>query len=153
MLVIAGSADRLLPSVDEAERLKNLIPGCRSMVLQGHGHAPLFDGRVDMSEIITGDPALEGIVFPEGGGDEVRVRVRMGFGCEGREGSKAEAAFTGGIVLCWWVESDKPTTLISREVTGFHRHLSDGEQSGVSSITVVSDQSGKFNLARESYCA
>eukprot|EP00752_Nemacystus_decipiens_P012922 g11436.t1 len=69
VLVIAGSADRLLPSVDEAERLTNLIPGCRSMVLQGHGHAPLFDGRVDMSEIITGDPALEGVVFPEGGAD------------------------------------------------------------------------------------
>ena len=67
MLVIAGSADRLLPSVDEAERLKKLIPGCRSMVLDGHGHAPLFDGRVDMSEIIAEDPALEGVVFPERG--------------------------------------------------------------------------------------
>ncbi|CAM9623563.1 unnamed protein product [Ectocarpus fasciculatus] len=66
VVVVAGSADRLLPSVDEAERLKNLIPGCRSMVLEGHGHAPLFDGRVDMSEIIAGDPALEGVVFPEG---------------------------------------------------------------------------------------
>lgn len=77
MLVIAGSADRLLPSVDEAERLKKLIPGCRSMVLEGHGHAPLFDGRVDMSEIITGDPALEGVVFPEGGVDEVRVGCRL----------------------------------------------------------------------------
>lgn len=68
VLVIAGSADRLLPSSDEAERLKKLIPGCRSMVLEGHGHAPLFDGRVDISEIIAGDPALEGVVFPEGGG-------------------------------------------------------------------------------------
>lgn len=79
MLIIAGSADRLLPSVDEAERLQSLIPGSRSMILQGHGHAPLFDGRIDMSEIITGDPALEGVVFPEGGGDgaEVRVRVRV----------------------------------------------------------------------------
>lgn len=73
VVAIAGSADRLLPSVDEVERLKNLIPGCRSMVLQDHGHAPLFDGRVDMSEIITGDPTLEGVEFPEGGGDEVRL--------------------------------------------------------------------------------
>lgn len=77
MVVIAGSADRLLPSTEEAERLKKLIPGCRSMVLEGHGHAPLFDGRVDMSEIITKDPALEGVAFPEGGGGEVRVRVRV----------------------------------------------------------------------------
>jgi len=83
VLVIAGSADRLLPSVDEAERLKNLIPGSRSMVLQGHGHAPLFDGRVDMSEIITGDPALRDIVFPEGGGSQVRMREC--YGCEARE--------------------------------------------------------------------
>ncbi|CAM9762041.1 unnamed protein product [Ectocarpus sp. 4 AP-2014] len=66
VVVVAGSADRLLPSVKEAERLKSLIPGCRSMVLEGHGHAPLFDGRVDMSQIIAGDSALEGVVFPEG---------------------------------------------------------------------------------------
>lgn len=76
MVVVAGSADRLLPSVDEAERLKNLIPGCRSMVLEGHGHAPLFDGRVDMSEIIAGDPALEGVVFPEGDA-EVGLTVQL----------------------------------------------------------------------------
>ncbi|CAN0422319.1 unnamed protein product [Pylaiella littoralis] len=78
VVVIAGSADRLLPSSNEAERLRNLIPGCRSMVLEGHGHAPLFDGRVDISEIITGDPALEGVVFPETDGD----------GGEGSAGSK-----------------------------------------------------------------
>ncbi|CBJ48930.1 conserved unknown protein [Ectocarpus siliculosus] len=66
VVIVAGSADRLLPSVNEAERLKNLIPGCRSMVLEGHGHAPLFDGRVDMSEIIAGDPAMEGVAFPQG---------------------------------------------------------------------------------------
>ncbi|CAM9128034.1 unnamed protein product [Scytosiphon promiscuus] len=70
VVVIAGSADRLLPSSQEAERLKGRIPGCRTMLLEGHGHAPLFDGRVDMSEIIAGDPALEGVVFPQGGGDD-----------------------------------------------------------------------------------
>lgn len=50
--------------MEEAERLENLIPGCRRMVLEGHGHAPLFDGRVDISEIIKSDPALEGVNFP-----------------------------------------------------------------------------------------
>lgn len=64
VLVIAGSADRLLPSPAEAERLKGIIPGCRTMVLEGHGHAPLFDARVDISEIIATDPALEGVSFP-----------------------------------------------------------------------------------------
>lgn len=73
MVVVAGSADRLLPSTKEAERLKGLIPGCRTMVLEGHGHAPLFDMRVDISDIIAGDPALEGVDFPEGGGDEPEV--------------------------------------------------------------------------------
>lgn len=58
--VIAGSADRLLPSPEEAKRLKNIIPGCRMMILEGHGHAPLFDGRVDLSEIIASDPAMAG---------------------------------------------------------------------------------------------
>lgn len=78
VLVIAGSADRLLPSPEEAERLKGLIPGCRTMVLEGHGHAPLFDGRVDMSEIIAGDPAMECVVFPEAVGDDTpEVRLFM----------------------------------------------------------------------------
>lgn len=64
MTVIAGSADRLLPSLEEAARLEKIIPGCRRIVLEGHGHAPLFDGRVDISEIIQSDPALEGVSFP-----------------------------------------------------------------------------------------
>lgn len=62
--MIAGSADRLLPSLEEAARLEKIIPGCRQIVLEGHGHAPLFDGRVDISEIIKSDPALEGVSFP-----------------------------------------------------------------------------------------
>ena len=72
MTVIAGSADRLLPSVEETARLEKLIPGCRRIVLEGHGHAPLFDGRVDISEIMKSDPALEGVSFPTAPADGVR---------------------------------------------------------------------------------
>lgn len=61
VVIIAGSADRLLPSPEEAARLKKIIPGCRTMLLEGHGHAPLFDGRVDLSEIIASDPAMKGV--------------------------------------------------------------------------------------------
>ena len=50
--------------MEEAKRLERLIPGCRRMVLPGHGHAPLFDGRVDISEIIKSDPALGDVSFP-----------------------------------------------------------------------------------------
>lgn len=60
MTVIAGSADRLLPSPDEAKRLQKIIPGSRTILLEGHGHAPLFDGRVDLSKLIVSDPAMEG---------------------------------------------------------------------------------------------
>ena len=71
MTVIAGSADRLLPSVEEAARLEKLIPGCRQILLEGHGHAPLFDGRVDISEMIKADPALVGVSFPTVAADGV----------------------------------------------------------------------------------
>ncbi|CAM9923584.1 unnamed protein product [Sphacelaria rigidula] len=65
VVIIAGSADRLLPSPEEAARLKKIIPGCRTMLLEGHGHAPLFDGRVDLSEIIASDPAMKDVKMPE----------------------------------------------------------------------------------------
>lgn len=51
------------------------------MVLDGHGHAPLFDGRVDISEIIAADPALEGVAFPQPGlEDETNGAVSGGGG-------------------------------------------------------------------------
>lgn len=64
MTVIAGSDDRLLPSVQEARRLEALIPNCRTVVLKGRGHAPFYGNRdSNLSEIIAADPALEGITF------------------------------------------------------------------------------------------
>lgn len=63
--VIAGSDDRLLPSVQEARRLEALIPNCRTVVVNGRGHAPFYGNRdSNLSEIIAADPALEGIPFP-----------------------------------------------------------------------------------------
>ncbi|CAM9671076.1 unnamed protein product [Ascophyllum nodosum] len=60
--VIVGSDDRLLPSVQEARRLEALIPGCRTVILEGRGHAPFYSGPGDLSEIIATDPALEGVL-------------------------------------------------------------------------------------------
>lgn len=80
MTIIAGSADRLLPSAEESDRLKNIIRGSRRIILEGHGHAPLFDGRVNLAEIIADDPALEGVSFLEakadGANDDAHEGVR-----------------------------------------------------------------------------
>ncbi|CAM9570420.1 unnamed protein product [Hapterophycus canaliculatus] len=107
VVVLAGSADRLLPSTKEAERLKSLIPGCRTMVLEGHGHAPLFDGRVDMSKIITGDPALEGVVFPEGGGDNTTE--------DGEKSDKRKRLMSGVYARDWVNDFEEPDESVIEE--------------------------------------
>ncbi|CAM9122589.1 unnamed protein product, partial [Hapterophycus canaliculatus] len=43
VVVLAGSEDRMLPSVDEAARLNDLIPSCQPIVLRGVGHAALHN--------------------------------------------------------------------------------------------------------------
>lgn len=83
MTVIAGSDDRLLPSVQEARRLEALIQNCRTVVLEGRGHAPFYGNRdSNLSEIITADPALEGISFPP---IEISDMTEMRVETEGRK--------------------------------------------------------------------
>ncbi|KAG5189677.1 alpha/beta-hydrolase [Tribonema minus] len=51
--VIAGTADRLLPSAAEAQRLSGIIPDCSVVELRGHGHAALFDTRASLYSIVN----------------------------------------------------------------------------------------------------
>ncbi|MCG9893717.1 MAG: alpha/beta hydrolase [Thermosynechococcaceae cyanobacterium MS004] len=51
-LIIAGSQDRLLPSVSEAQRLVKLLPSAKMTVLPESGHACLLEKNVDLAKIL-----------------------------------------------------------------------------------------------------
>lgn len=51
-LVVAGAADALLPSADEAKRLERVMPRCKSVVLPGRTHAMLQEGGDDLATIV-----------------------------------------------------------------------------------------------------
>lgn len=51
-LVIAGEDDSMLPSKQEAERLVNVMPNCKKLLVRGAGHYVL-DDRVNLTEAIA----------------------------------------------------------------------------------------------------
>ena len=52
VLVIAGGADRILPSTAEAERLVNCLPNAQKVILPESGHACLLEKKVKLEEIL-----------------------------------------------------------------------------------------------------
>ncbi|WP_224093924.1 alpha/beta fold hydrolase [Nostoc sp. MS1] len=58
-LLIAGGSDRLLPSVNEATRLANLIPNSQAVILPHCGHACLLEEDVNLYEIMQFNNFLE----------------------------------------------------------------------------------------------
>ncbi|ERN40822.1 lysophospholipase [Rubidibacter lacunae KORDI 51-2] len=52
VLLLAGGSDRLLPSVEEAGRLANVLPDARVVVLPDSGHACLLETEVRLSDIM-----------------------------------------------------------------------------------------------------
>ncbi len=52
-LLIAGAADRLLPSVSEAKRLVNLLPQAKMVVLPDSGHACLLETETNLYNIFS----------------------------------------------------------------------------------------------------
>jgi pimeloyl-ACP methyl ester carboxylesterase len=62
VLVIAGAADQLLPSVDEAERLVNCLPNAKRVVLPHCGHVCLLETDVNLFEIMKDHNFLEASV-------------------------------------------------------------------------------------------
>lgn len=52
VLLIASAADRLLPSLAEAEHLSRYFPNTRRVVLPTSGHACLLETAVDLTEIL-----------------------------------------------------------------------------------------------------
>jgi pimeloyl-ACP methyl ester carboxylesterase len=53
ILLIAGLADRLLPSDTEAQRLSQLLPNAKLLMLPKSGHACLLEADVNLYEILA----------------------------------------------------------------------------------------------------
>jgi pimeloyl-ACP methyl ester carboxylesterase len=51
-LIIAGGSDRLLPSLEEAQRLVSLIPHAEMTVLPFSGHACLLETQTNLYAIL-----------------------------------------------------------------------------------------------------
>ena len=51
-LVVAGTADALLDSAPEAERLARILPACDTHLVAGAGHAGTLDARVDLPRVV-----------------------------------------------------------------------------------------------------
>lgn len=62
VLVIAGAADQLLPSVQEAERLVNYLPDAKMVILPNSGHACLLETDVCLFELMKEQNFLEASV-------------------------------------------------------------------------------------------
>lgn len=52
-LIIAGAADDLLPSVQEAQKLTSLLPKAKSIVLPQSGHACLLETGINLYDILV----------------------------------------------------------------------------------------------------
>ncbi len=55
LLIVAGTRDRILPSVAEAKRLVRLCPQAKDVVLPTSGHACLLEQDVNLYEILQGE--------------------------------------------------------------------------------------------------
>lgn len=53
VLIIAAAADRLLPSVSEAERLVSYLPNAQKVLLPESGHACLLEREVKLGDILA----------------------------------------------------------------------------------------------------
>ncbi|XVF57310.1 hypothetical protein PTKIN_Ptkin06aG0195000 [Pterospermum kingtungense] len=54
VLVLASDKDNMLPSREEAQRLKNLLPNCMIRCFQDNGHTLLLEGSMNLLTIIKG---------------------------------------------------------------------------------------------------
>ncbi|MEA5575714.1 alpha/beta hydrolase [Anabaena sp. UHCC 0451] len=59
VLLIAGGSDRLLPSVSEVERLDNILPNPKTLILPDSGHACLLEENVNLYQILEDHEFIE----------------------------------------------------------------------------------------------
>ncbi|OUL18270.1 alpha/beta hydrolase [Nostoc sp. RF31YmG] len=55
VLIVASKCDRLLPSVDEAQRLARIFPSHQIKILPNSGHACLLEDNVNLYEILMSE--------------------------------------------------------------------------------------------------
>ena len=53
VLVVASEADRLLPSVNEADRLFRYLPNATKILLLKSGHARLLEKEIQLEKILV----------------------------------------------------------------------------------------------------
>lgn len=63
-LIIAGEADRLLPSADEARRLAEHLPQAKSYLLPYSAHACLLEDQVNLCQILESTGILPKALLP-----------------------------------------------------------------------------------------
>lgn len=76
VLVIAGAADRLLPSVQEAERLVNCLSNAKMVILPNSGHVCLLETDVSLFDIMKQHNFLEASV-PNQDAESVLIPIPM----------------------------------------------------------------------------
>jgi pimeloyl-ACP methyl ester carboxylesterase len=59
VLLIAGASDRLLPSVNEIQRLADIIPNSKKLILPESGHACLLEQDINLYKILESHNFLE----------------------------------------------------------------------------------------------
>jgi pimeloyl-ACP methyl ester carboxylesterase len=59
VLLVASILDRLLPSLSEAERLANILPNAKMVVLPESGHACLLETDINLYEIMKSNNFLK----------------------------------------------------------------------------------------------
>lgn len=62
VLIVAGAADRLLPSVEEAQHLVKSFPNAKMVVLPQCGHACLLEAGVDLYGILKAQNFLPNLI-------------------------------------------------------------------------------------------
>ncbi|MBF2065826.1 MAG: alpha/beta hydrolase [Calothrix sp. C42_A2020_038] len=59
VLIVASSDDRLLPSLEEARRLINILPNSKIEILPNSGHACLLEADINLYEILKSNDFLD----------------------------------------------------------------------------------------------
>lgn len=63
VLVLASGADRLLPSVEESNKLIHYLPNAKIVILPNSGHACLLESEISLSSILANEKSFMNLDF------------------------------------------------------------------------------------------
>jgi pimeloyl-ACP methyl ester carboxylesterase len=64
ILLVASNDDRLLPSIEEAQRLANILPNSKIVTLPNSGHACLLEADINLYKILKENNFLDNLAIP-----------------------------------------------------------------------------------------